>query len=65
MRWATSARGIAPFEDASIGVKGQQWTYGPLPFSAEIVDNRVYSIRVRRPDALPPKRRRFKFAEPS
>src|SRR2546425_738349 len=56
---------IAPFEDASIGVKGQQWTYGPLPFSAEIVDNRVYSIRVWRPDALPPKRRRLKFAEPS
>jgi len=56
---------IAPFDDASIAVKGQQWTYGPLPFSAEIVDNRVYSIRVWRPDALPPKRRRFKFAEPS
>ncbi len=55
----------APFEDASIGVKGQQWTYGPLPFSVEIVDNRVYSVRVWRPVGLPPRRRRFQFAEPS
>jgi hypothetical protein len=53
------------FEDASVGITGRRWTYGPLPFSVEIVDDRVYSIRVWRPNGLPARRRQFKFADPN
>ncbi len=54
----------APFDDPSVGIKGQRWTYGPVPLSVEIVDGKVYSIRVWRPDGLPLKRRHLKFGQP-
>ncbi|NIM50878.1 MAG: hypothetical protein GTN62_10605 [Gemmatimonadales bacterium] len=37
---------------------GQYWTYTPYPISFEVVDGRVYSIRVWRSDDLPAVRRK-------
>jgi len=53
-----------PFDDPTVHVKGERWSYGALPVSVEIVNRQVYSMRVWRPDRLPPKQRHFKFASP-
>jgi tetratricopeptide (TPR) repeat protein len=52
------------FEDRSIPLRGSRWDYGGAPMSIEIVDGKVYSLKVWRPDALPPKERRLKVSPP-
>ena len=48
---------IRSFERAEAGVAGVVWSYDPLPISIEVVDGRVYSFRVWRPDDVPARRR--------
>jgi hypothetical protein len=42
------------FNDQGMGLKGEWWDWPSNTISFEIVDGRVYSIRVWRPSAVPP-----------
>ncbi|PYP08699.1 MAG: hypothetical protein DMD59_11365, partial [Gemmatimonadetes bacterium] len=42
------------FNDKEMGLKGEWWDWGSNAISFEVVDGRVYSIRVWRPGAVPP-----------
>jgi len=52
------------FEDQSIQLRGTRWEYRDAPISIEIVDGKVYSLKVWRPDALTPTERRFNLSPP-
>jgi hypothetical protein len=52
----------SPFEAGD--VRGTAWSYGALPVSIEIVDGKVYSMRVWRPDDVPPQQRRLSLIDP-
>ena len=45
-------------------VQGVVWSYAPLPVSIEIVDGKVYSMRVWRPDNVPARPRRLSLIDP-
>lgn len=54
---------ISPFEFEEDGVSGMVWSYAPLPVSIELVDGKVYSFRVWRPEYVEPKERVLSLLE--
>lgn len=54
---------VSPFEFEDDGVTGVVWSYAPLPVSIELVDGKVYSFRVWRPEHVEPKERRLSLLE--
>ncbi len=48
---------VSPFAAPESGVSGLTWSYEPLPVSIEIVDGKVYSLRVWRPPHVAPRER--------
>jgi len=54
---------VDPFEAPESGVSGMVWSYDPLPVSIEVVDGKLYSFRVWRPDHVPPKERKLTLLE--
>ncbi len=53
-----------PFDDPSVRLRGLRWLYGDTPISIEVVDGKVYSLKVWRPEGLPPAERRLKLSPP-
>ncbi len=53
-----------PFDDPSVQLRGVRWAYGDAPISIEVVDGKVYSLKVWRPVALPPIERRLTLSPP-
>lgn len=54
---------VSPFEFEEDGVSGVVWSYAPLPVSIELVDGKVYSFRVWRPEYVEPKERSLSLLE--
>ncbi len=54
---------VSPFQFEEDGVSGVVWSYAPLPLSIELVDGKVYSFRVWRPDNVEPQERRLSLLE--
>ncbi len=54
-----AASDVSPFQFAGDNVSGVVWSYAPLPLSIELVDGKVYSFRVWRPDFVAPKVRQL------
>ena len=52
-----------PFSDDAVGLRGEYADYTVMPISFEIVGGRIYSIRVWRPDAAPPRKWRPDFTK--
>jgi len=54
---------ISPFEFEEDGVSGVVWSYAPVPISIEVVNGKVFSFRVWRPEYVEPKERRLSLLE--
>jgi hypothetical protein len=54
---------ISPFEFEEDDVSGVVWSYAPVPISIEVVNGKVYSFRVWRPEYVEPKERRLSLLE--
>lgn len=50
---------VSPFQFEEDGVSGVVWSYAPMPISIELVDGKVYSFRVWRPEHVAPKERKL------
>lgn len=55
---------VEDFHDPKVDVYGELWRFDPYPITIEVVQGRIYSIRVSRPDNVAPQRREWNFLRP-
>ncbi|HKW42482.1 MAG TPA: tetratricopeptide repeat protein [Gemmatimonadales bacterium] len=53
-----------PFDDEANQLRGERWEYRDAPVSIEIVDGKVYSLKVWRPEGIPARERRLTLSPP-